>query len=77
LLLGRGAALAAAGGALGIAGGIAAGNLLESQLHGVRAADPWSLVAATAGLALVAGGANLVPAWRAARVDPVTALKGD
>jgi ABC-type antimicrobial peptide transport system permease subunit len=77
LLLGRGAALAAAGGALGIAGGIAAGNLLESQLHEIRAADPLSLVIATAGLGLVAAAANLVPAWRAARVDPVAALKGE
>ncbi|MEX1129056.1 MAG: ABC transporter permease [Vicinamibacterales bacterium] len=77
LLLGRGAVLAAAGSVLGIAGGVAAGHLLERQLHGVRAADPWSLVIATAGLGLVAATANLVPAWRASHVDPVAALKGD
>lgn len=77
LLLGRGAALAGVGGALGIAGGVWAGTLLESQLHGVRSADPWSIVAATGALAAVALAANLVPAWRGARVDPIVALRSE
>lgn len=77
LLLGRGASLALAGGVLGIAGGVVAGHLLESQLHGVTAADPWSLVLGVAVLASVSLAANVVPAWRGARVDPTIALRAE
>jgi putative ABC transport system permease protein len=50
-------------------------SLLRSQLYGVRAADPISIafaVAILAGSAIVAG---LVPALRAARVEPLVALR--
>lgn len=77
LLLGRGAALAACGGTLGVLGGIVAGRLLESQLHGVAAADPWSVALAAIVLVMVSLAANLIPAWRASAVDPVVALRGD
>jgi predicted permease len=77
LLLGRGLTLAVAGAALGIAGGIAAGRLLRSQLHGVSPADPWSIAAATVILVGVAVGASFTPAWRASRVDPVVALRDE
>jgi predicted permease len=77
LLLGRGAALAAGGGFLGIVGGVTVGHLLESQLHGVQPADLLSIVVGTLAVASVALVANLVPAWRAARVDPLVALKTD
>lgn len=75
LLLRRGAALAVAGGAVALAGGVAAGRLLARQLHGLPAEDPWSLAAGVAGVGIVALLANVVPAWRASRVDPVTALR--
>ncbi|HEX2343382.1 MAG TPA: ABC transporter permease [Vicinamibacterales bacterium] len=77
LLIGRGAALAAAGGALAIGGGIAAGRLLSNQLHGIRPADAWSLVVGVVVCVAVALSATIVPVWRAARIDPAVALRDE
>jgi predicted lysophospholipase L1 biosynthesis ABC-type transport system permease subunit len=77
LLLGRGVMLALAGAALGIAGGVAAGRLLGSQLHGIDPADPWSFVLGTVICVTVAVAANLMPAWRATRRDPALALRDE
>jgi predicted permease len=77
LLLGRGVMLALAGAALGIAGGVAAGRLLGSQLHGMDPADPWSFVLGTVICVTVAVAANLMPAWRATRRDPALALRDE
>jgi hypothetical protein len=75
LLLGKGVRLAIVGAVLGIAGGLAAGRLLQNQLHGVEATDPWSIVLGTAVLVTVALAASFAPAWRAARLDPAIALR--
>ena len=77
LLLGKGVVLAAAGTGVGIAGGLGAGRLLSNQLHEVGPADPWSFVIGTAVLASVALASSFVPAWRASRVDPATALRDE
>jgi putative ABC transport system permease protein len=77
LLLGRGAALAAAGGALAIGGGLAAGRLLSNQLHGIHPADVWSVIAGTVVCIAVALLASFMPVWRAARVDPAVALRDE
>jgi putative ABC transport system permease protein len=62
----------------GIAGGMAlalfAAKLLESQLFGVAPRDPLTLVGVAMALVVVAIVASLVPARRAARVDPTRAL---
>lgn len=62
---------------LGLAASIAAGRLVTSLLYGVRPADPTILMAVTLLLLSVAAVAALAPAWRAARVNPVTALRAD
>jgi len=67
--------LAAIGIGIGLAAALAAGRLIESQLFGIRAADPVIYAGAALLLALVALIAAGVPAWRAARIDPVVALK--
>jgi ABC-type antimicrobial peptide transport system permease subunit len=77
LVLRQGLALAGVGGAVGLAGALALSGLLRSQLYGVRAADPVTLVAVVALLGGVAFLATLVPARRATRVAPATALRGD
>jgi ABC-type antimicrobial peptide transport system permease subunit len=69
--------LALAGAALGIAGGVAAGRLLGSQLHGMDPVDPWSFVLGTVICVTVAVAANLMPAWRATRRDPALALRDE
>ncbi len=75
VLLGRSVILALVGTAAGIAGGIAAGRLLRSWLHGIDPADPWSFAAATAVVAGVALAASFTPVWRASRMDPAVALR--
>ncbi len=73
--MGRAVALAAAGGVLGTAGALALTGFLKSQLYGVTPADPPTLAAALVLLGAVAWLAAYVPARRAMRVDPMTALR--
>jgi predicted permease len=51
-------------------------RLLSSLLFGVSPRDPWIFGLAVAGLALISLVASLIPAWRATRVQPATALRG-
>jgi putative ABC transport system permease protein len=67
----------AAGVALGVVGAIAMGRLLSSLLFGVSPADPSTLVPAAAALLAAALAANWAPAWRAARVDPMSTLRAE
>jgi ABC-type antimicrobial peptide transport system permease subunit len=68
-------ALAGVGCAVGLAGAIAVTGTLESLLFEVSPTDPWTLAGVTAVLLGVAGMASLLPARRAARVDPMQALR--
>jgi predicted permease len=75
LVMGGAARLAAAGIVLGLGGAVALSRLVESQLFGVKPADPVVLAGAAAGLGAIALLAALAPGWRASRIDPVRALK--
>jgi putative ABC transport system permease protein len=75
LVLGQGLTLAAMGLALGLAGAVAATRVLSSMLFEVKATDPWTYAAVAAVLGVVAMAASFVPAVRAARVDPLVALR--
>lgn len=61
--------------ALGIPAAWFAGRLVSSQLFGLSGADPWTLIAAALVLTVVAMLAGYIPARRASRVDPLTALR--
>ena len=61
--------------ALGIPAAIGAGHLIASQLFGVKPWDPPMLLAATLLLLMAALIAAVIPASRAARVDPLVALR--
>jgi predicted permease len=74
LVLRQGLALSAIGLAVGLAGTVALGRAIQSQLYGVGPTDPLVLVSATLVLGLVALAACAIPATRASRVDPVRAL---
>ena len=50
-------------------------RLLASQIHGVSATDPWTFAAVVTIVALVGLTACLLPARRAARVDPLVSLR--
>jgi ABC-type antimicrobial peptide transport system permease subunit len=63
--------------AIGIPAAIAAGKLMTQQLFSVRPWDPVMLASATLALALAALLASAVPAWRAAGVEPMVALRNE
>ena len=75
LFLRESAWMVAAGVAAGVPLMLACGKLAGSLLYGLQGQDAGTAAAATAALGLVALAAALVPAARAARVDPVRALK--
>jgi putative ABC transport system permease protein len=75
LVVGNGLALVMAGLALGLAGFLALGRALSSQLYAVGPADPATLGTGSLGVALAALVAIWLPARRAARVDPQSALR--
>ena len=61
--------------ALGIPAAIGAGKLMTNQLFGVKPWDPIMLTAAILLLGLAALLASVIPAWRAAGVEPMVALR--
>jgi predicted permease len=75
LILTQGGRLAAIGLVLGLAGAFAAGHVVESLLVGVGGSDPLTFAGVIAVLGLVALLACFMPALRATRVAPVTALR--
>jgi predicted lysophospholipase L1 biosynthesis ABC-type transport system permease subunit len=77
LVLTDAARLALLGLVLGIGGAALASRGLAGLLYGVTARDPATFVGTAALVALVALGASYLPAHRAARIDPVDALRAD
>ncbi|TAM83931.1 MAG: ABC transporter permease [Acidobacteria bacterium] len=67
--------VALAGVAIGLPLALAGGKLLGSMLFGVKTTDPLSIMGALAGVTLLAVVASMVPARRAAKVDPMVALR--
>jgi ABC-type antimicrobial peptide transport system permease subunit len=63
--------------ALGVPAAIGAGKLMSDQLFGVRPWDPVMLASATLLLSLAALLASLIPARRAAGVEPMVALRNE
>ena len=74
-VFGQGMTLVATGLVLGTLLAATATRALAGQLYGVSAMDPVAYATAIGVLILVAGAANVVPARRAARVDPMIALR--
>jgi predicted permease len=67
--------LVATGGAIGAIAAALAGRVLAGALYGVGAFDPLAWIASLGSLAIAAIAAAVVPARRAARVDPIAALR--
>ena len=77
MVLRQGLSLAAAGVAAGLLAALLLSRLMTGLLYGVGAADPWTFVVVPLVLALVAVLASVLPARRAARVDPMAALRSE
>jgi len=75
LVLGQVALMLVVGGVVGLASALALGRAAESLLFQMNARDPSVFAAAAALLSAVALAAGFIPARRAARVDPMTALR--
>jgi putative ABC transport system permease protein len=75
LVVGQGLLLALIGTAAGLAGAFVLTRYLRSLLFNVSPTDPWTFIAVPVVLCAVALGASYFPARRAARLDPIVALR--
>jgi predicted permease len=73
----EGVVLGCLGGAIGLAAALAAVGGLGGLLYGVAPIDTATIATVSLVMALVALVATSVPAWRASRVDPTTALRAE
>jgi putative ABC transport system permease protein len=69
------AAIAAVGSLAGLIAAILASRTLGSFLYDTSPRDPWVLVTSSAALAAIAVTATLLPALRAARIEPMAAIR--
>jgi ABC-type antimicrobial peptide transport system permease subunit len=69
------AGVAIVGATAGLIAALLASRALATFLYGTSAHDPWVLAASVAALAAIASAASLLPALRAARIEPMTAIR--
>ncbi|HEV2468272.1 MAG TPA: ABC transporter permease [Candidatus Sulfotelmatobacter sp.] len=74
-VIGEALALAGAGVIVGMMGGLAVSRTMSSVLYGVRSNDPATFASVLVLVAIVAFLASYIPARRAAKVDPMVALR--
>jgi len=77
LVLSRGLGLVTVGLVVGLAGAVVLTRFMQSMLYGVTPTDPLTFVGVSGLLVLAAASASLIPARRATRIDPITALRAE
>ena len=77
MILLRGSTIVGVGLTVGIAVAISLGQLIKAFLFGVKALDTGVYVFAIAALFLIGVCSALIPAWRAASLEPVKALRDE
>jgi len=75
LIVGQGMAVAVGGAVVGLVGALGLTRLMSSLLYGVGASDPATFLVVSLLLGAVALAASYIPARRATRIDPLTALR--
>ena len=75
LVVGDGLTLGLVGVGLGVAGALLLTRFLASLLYGIRSTDPLTYLVVSLVLTAVAALASYIPARRAAKVDPMEALR--
>jgi ABC-type antimicrobial peptide transport system permease subunit len=75
MVIGDGSRVVLAGVAVGIVAAIIVGRLVTTLLAGVTSSDPITFIAVAVSLVTVALAASYIPARRASRIDPATALR--
>jgi predicted permease len=73
----QGLTLASIGVVIGLAAALALSRLISSLLYGITPYDPATLASVTLGLLVVSAVASWLPAMRAARIDPIEALRAE
>lgn len=77
MVMGEVGRIVAVGVIIGILLTLGLSRLVSAFLYGVTASDPLTMVFSAAILGAVAIGAAILPAWRAARMDPVSAVRDE
>jgi ABC-type antimicrobial peptide transport system permease subunit len=69
------AIVAAVGSSVGLVAAVLASRALASFLYETSPRDPWVLVGSVAALTAIASATSLLPALRAARIEPISAIR--
>jgi ABC-type antimicrobial peptide transport system permease subunit len=77
LVLGRGLVLVTVGLGIGIAAALSVSHLVANLLFSVSPVDPATVIGVPVLLGVMAIAASYIPAFRATRIDPAVALRGD
>jgi predicted permease len=77
MILGEGLVMSVAGIAVGLGASAAATQVLAKLLFGIKPGDPVTFLAVSLALVIVALAASFFPARRAAKADPLLAMRGD
>ena len=77
LVVSQGLSVVLIGVVAGVALAVALGRLIESLLYETSVHDPIVLLTASGAMVMAAVAGCLMPAWRAARVDPIVVLRAE
>jgi predicted permease len=77
MVIGEGVILTAAGVLVGLVASLGGARIIAKLLYNVKSSDPVTFVGVALLLGVVAACASYIPARRAARVDPLVAMRGD